>query len=126
MESPNCAHPNFVSLGHACARLCNAAWECPPSRGRATDAREKKSLLPVYDPKIEGRGCYSYALELEMSWEMSRKGKEQPWTVGCLSDPRRLKRALRRKLAGVGCRGWFQQVGTVALDSQGTLGHGYR
>ncbi|PKI48390.1 hypothetical protein CRG98_031243 [Punica granatum] len=37
---PTCAHPNFVSLGHACARLCNAAWACPPSRGRATDARQ--------------------------------------------------------------------------------------
>ncbi|PKI45278.1 hypothetical protein CRG98_034328 [Punica granatum] len=33
----------------------NAAWECPPSRGRATDAREKESPLPVYDPKVEGR-----------------------------------------------------------------------
>ncbi|PKI55660.1 hypothetical protein CRG98_023971 [Punica granatum] len=31
------------------------AWERPPSRGRATDAREKKSPLPVYDPKVEGR-----------------------------------------------------------------------
>ncbi|OWM63810.1 hypothetical protein CDL15_Pgr006072 [Punica granatum] len=38
------AHPNFVSSGHACARLCNAAWECPPSRGRATDARSVELL----------------------------------------------------------------------------------
>ncbi|PKI62834.1 hypothetical protein CRG98_016785 [Punica granatum] len=34
---------------------CNAAWECPPSRGRATNTREKESPLPVYDPKVEGR-----------------------------------------------------------------------
>ncbi|PKI39219.1 hypothetical protein CRG98_040388 [Punica granatum] len=46
---------NFVSSGHACARLCNAAWECPPSWGRATDPREKESPLPVYDLKVEGR-----------------------------------------------------------------------
>ncbi|OWM68289.1 hypothetical protein CDL15_Pgr004771 [Punica granatum] len=50
-----CAHPNFISSGHACTRLCNAAWECPPSRGRAMDAREKESPLLVYDPKVEGR-----------------------------------------------------------------------
>ncbi|PKI35640.1 hypothetical protein CRG98_043967 [Punica granatum] len=48
-----CAHPNFVSSGHAGASLCNAAWECPPSRGRAMDARVKESPLPVYDPKVE-------------------------------------------------------------------------
>ncbi|PKI70473.1 hypothetical protein CRG98_009143 [Punica granatum] len=30
--------------------LCNAARDCPPSRGRATDAREKESPLTVYDP----------------------------------------------------------------------------
>ncbi|PKI67484.1 hypothetical protein CRG98_012068 [Punica granatum] len=44
------AHPNFISSGHACTRLCNAAWECPPSRERATDAREKESPLTIYDP----------------------------------------------------------------------------
>ncbi|PKI41210.1 hypothetical protein CRG98_038398 [Punica granatum] len=37
------------------APKCNVAWECPPSRGRATDAREKESPLPVYNPKVEGR-----------------------------------------------------------------------
>ncbi|PKI45795.1 hypothetical protein CRG98_033802 [Punica granatum] len=37
------------------APKCNAAWECPPSRGRATNAREKESPLPVYDPKVKGR-----------------------------------------------------------------------
>ncbi|PKI65858.1 hypothetical protein CRG98_013762 [Punica granatum] len=52
---PWCAHPNLISSGHACTRLCNAAWECPSSRGRATDAREKESPLPVYDPKVESR-----------------------------------------------------------------------
>ncbi|PKI40317.1 hypothetical protein CRG98_039295 [Punica granatum] len=30
--------------------LRNAAWEYTPSRGRATDAREKESPLTVYDP----------------------------------------------------------------------------
>ncbi|PKI38894.1 hypothetical protein CRG98_040711 [Punica granatum] len=37
---------------------CNAAWECPPSRGRATDAREKESPLAILRP--EGRGPASY------------------------------------------------------------------
>ncbi|PKI49845.1 hypothetical protein CRG98_029756 [Punica granatum] len=32
-----------------------AAWVCPPSRGRATDAHEKESPLLVYDPKVEDR-----------------------------------------------------------------------
>ncbi|PKI63905.1 hypothetical protein CRG98_015686 [Punica granatum] len=45
-----CAHPNFISPEHACAQLCNAAWECPPSWGRATDALEKEPPLIVYDP----------------------------------------------------------------------------
>ncbi|PKI56414.1 hypothetical protein CRG98_023152, partial [Punica granatum] len=49
-----CAHPNFVSSGHACVRLMQLGWECPPSQGRATDAREKVSPLPVYDPKVDG------------------------------------------------------------------------
>ncbi|PKI75683.1 hypothetical protein CRG98_003943 [Punica granatum] len=48
--------PEFRLVG---ARLrapkCNVSWECPPSRGRATDAREKESPLPVYDLKDEGR-----------------------------------------------------------------------
>ncbi|PKI35955.1 hypothetical protein CRG98_043655 [Punica granatum] len=43
----------LISSGHACARLCNAAWECPPSQGPATDAREKESPLPVYNLKVE-------------------------------------------------------------------------
>ncbi|PKI41622.1 hypothetical protein CRG98_037990 [Punica granatum] len=55
VESPSCVHPNFVLSGHACTRLCDATWEYPPSRGRATDARENESLLPIYDPKVEGR-----------------------------------------------------------------------
>ncbi|PKI64479.1 hypothetical protein CRG98_015127 [Punica granatum] len=38
--------------------LCNAAWECPPSRGRATDAREKESPLAIL--RLEGRGPASY------------------------------------------------------------------
>ncbi|PKI33407.1 hypothetical protein CRG98_046204 [Punica granatum] len=53
-----CAHPNFISSGYACARLCNAAWECPPSRGRATGAREKELPLAILRP--EGRGLASY------------------------------------------------------------------
>ncbi|PKI69395.1 hypothetical protein CRG98_010193 [Punica granatum] len=48
--------PKFHLVGaRICAPNCNAAWECPPSRGRATDAREKKSPLPVYDPEVKGR-----------------------------------------------------------------------
>ncbi|PKI47579.1 hypothetical protein CRG98_032020 [Punica granatum] len=43
----SCAHPNFASSGHACTRLCNAVWECPPSRGRATDALEKESPFAI-------------------------------------------------------------------------------
>ncbi|PKI62627.1 hypothetical protein CRG98_016979 [Punica granatum] len=50
-----CVHPNFVSSKHACAHPYNAAWKYPPSRGRVTDAREKESPLPIYDPKVEGR-----------------------------------------------------------------------
>ncbi|PKI73798.1 hypothetical protein CRG98_005782 [Punica granatum] len=64
--------PNILSVSSGVAKLCapelrlvrarmrapkcNAAWDCPPSRGCATDAREKESPLPVYDPKVEGRG----------------------------------------------------------------------
>ncbi|PKI46719.1 hypothetical protein CRG98_032895 [Punica granatum] len=33
--------------------LCDAAWECPPSWGRATDTRDKESLLTIFDPKVE-------------------------------------------------------------------------
>ncbi|PKI74262.1 hypothetical protein CRG98_005345, partial [Punica granatum] len=47
---PYCAHPNLISSGHACASLSNAAWECPPSRGRATDAREKELQLVILRP----------------------------------------------------------------------------
>ncbi|PKI78875.1 hypothetical protein CRG98_000736 [Punica granatum] len=54
---PN-AHPNFISSGHACASLCNAAWECPPSQGRVTDAREKESPPAIL--RLEGRGPASY------------------------------------------------------------------
>ncbi|PKI48112.1 hypothetical protein CRG98_031474 [Punica granatum] len=50
-----CTHPNFIPSGHACACLCNAAWEYPPFRRSATDAREKESPLPFYDLKVEGR-----------------------------------------------------------------------
>ncbi|OWM70980.1 hypothetical protein CDL15_Pgr013161 [Punica granatum] len=49
------------------APKCNAAWECPPSQGRATDVREKESPLPVYDPKVEGRlvaRVYGYGVHL--------------------------------------------------------------
>ncbi|PKI34307.1 hypothetical protein CRG98_045305 [Punica granatum] len=56
MMDGSCAHPNFVSSGHALPRFCNAAWECPPFRGRATDAREKESSLTILRP--EGRGPF--------------------------------------------------------------------
>ncbi|PKI66973.1 hypothetical protein CRG98_012638 [Punica granatum] len=54
VESPSCADPNLLSSGPACVRY-STAWECPSSPGRAMDTREKKSPLPVYDPKVEGR-----------------------------------------------------------------------
>ncbi|OWM63471.1 hypothetical protein CDL15_Pgr010119 [Punica granatum] len=45
------SHPNFISSGHACARLSKRGlgvstfpWGC------ATDTREKESPLTVYDP----------------------------------------------------------------------------
>ncbi|OWM67802.1 hypothetical protein CDL15_Pgr010740 [Punica granatum] len=57
-DEDDCAHPNFISSGHACARLCNAAWKCPPSRGCATDARGKESPLAILLP--EGRGPTNY------------------------------------------------------------------
>ncbi|PKI68460.1 hypothetical protein CRG98_011149 [Punica granatum] len=41
--------------GTQCACLSNAAWECPPSQGHATDAREKESPFTIYDLKVEGR-----------------------------------------------------------------------
>ncbi|PKI40747.1 hypothetical protein CRG98_038858 [Punica granatum] len=51
--------PEQLIRGNGKSRMrapkCNAAWECPPFWGRATDAREKESPLPVYDPKVEGR-----------------------------------------------------------------------
>ncbi|PKI70077.1 hypothetical protein CRG98_009540 [Punica granatum] len=70
------ANPNFVSSGHACARLCNAAWESPPSRGGATDAREKESLLAILRP--EGRGPASYlglGPAKEEKWAEARQPK---------------------------------------------------
>ncbi|PKI47796.1 hypothetical protein CRG98_031812 [Punica granatum] len=32
--------------------LRDAAWECPPSRGRATDTREKESPLAILRPEV--------------------------------------------------------------------------
>ncbi|PKI70631.1 hypothetical protein CRG98_008864 [Punica granatum] len=53
---PVCAHPNFRLIGARMrATKCNSVWEGSPSQGRATDAREKESTLPVYNPKVEGR-----------------------------------------------------------------------
>ncbi|OWM83116.1 hypothetical protein CDL15_Pgr011798 [Punica granatum] len=40
------------------APKCNAAWECPHSRERATDTREKESPPAILRP--EGRGPASY------------------------------------------------------------------
>ncbi|PKI57539.1 hypothetical protein CRG98_022010 [Punica granatum] len=48
----SCAHPNFVSSGHGCARLNATRLGSVHLPG---DAREKESPLPVYDPKIEGQ-----------------------------------------------------------------------
>ncbi|PKI63921.1 hypothetical protein CRG98_015702 [Punica granatum] len=40
-----CAHPNFILSGTHARSLCDAAWECLPSRGHATDTPEKDSTL---------------------------------------------------------------------------------
>ncbi|PKI41458.1 hypothetical protein CRG98_038157 [Punica granatum] len=67
--------PEFRLVGARMrAPKCNAAWECPPSRGRATDARERESPLPVYDPKVEGRESFG-RIGLLRDWaETSRVG----------------------------------------------------
>ncbi|PKI58256.1 hypothetical protein CRG98_021338 [Punica granatum] len=43
--------PQFSLVGARMLVPMRTTWECPPSWGRTTDAREKKSLLTVYDPK---------------------------------------------------------------------------
>ncbi|PKI58569.1 hypothetical protein CRG98_021032 [Punica granatum] len=56
VESPSCAHPNFVSSGHAYARL-NATQLGSvhlPGDVRRTHVRRSRHL-PFYDPKVEGR-----------------------------------------------------------------------
>ncbi|PKI50892.1 hypothetical protein CRG98_028720 [Punica granatum] len=55
-QSPSCAHPNFVSLGLACASL-NATWLGSvhlPGDARRTHVRRSRHL-PFYDSKVEGR-----------------------------------------------------------------------
>ncbi|PKI50043.1 hypothetical protein CRG98_029569 [Punica granatum] len=51
-----CAHPNFVSLGHACARLNATRLGSVhlPGDARRTHVRRSRHL-PFYDPKVEGR-----------------------------------------------------------------------
>ncbi|PKI64991.1 hypothetical protein CRG98_014615 [Punica granatum] len=48
----------LISSGYACACLRNAAWEYPPSRGRAADVREKESPPTIL--QLRGRGPVSY------------------------------------------------------------------
>ncbi|PKI60448.1 hypothetical protein CRG98_019102 [Punica granatum] len=53
---PDCAHPYFVSSGHACA-LLNATRLGSvhlPGDARRTHVRMSRHL-PFYDPKVEGR-----------------------------------------------------------------------
>ncbi|OWM70948.1 hypothetical protein CDL15_Pgr013129 [Punica granatum] len=51
-----CAHPNFVSSRHACARLNATRFGSVHLRGdaRRTHVRRNRHL-PFYDPKVEGR-----------------------------------------------------------------------
>ncbi|PKI51412.1 hypothetical protein CRG98_028208 [Punica granatum] len=51
-----CAHPNFVSSGHACARLNATRLGSVhlPGDARRTHVRRSRHL-PFYDPKVEGR-----------------------------------------------------------------------
>ncbi|PKI60096.1 hypothetical protein CRG98_019504 [Punica granatum] len=83
---------------------CNAAWECPPSRGRVMDAREKESPLPVYDPKVEGRiGSRDRRLERWTQCESSPK-----WS-GSTRITLKCKNITRLRSAGlgrVGRRNW--------------------
>ncbi|PKI48568.1 hypothetical protein CRG98_031050 [Punica granatum] len=52
----SCAHPNFVSSGHACARLNATRLGSVhlPGDARRTQVRRSRHL-PFYDPKVEGR-----------------------------------------------------------------------
>ncbi|PKI60727.1 hypothetical protein CRG98_018888 [Punica granatum] len=70
--------------------LCNTAWECLPSRGRATDTREKESPLTVYDhwfrnsqlvlkPELPQLAHNSWSLSSFRPWETEvRFGAETP------------------------------------------------
>ncbi|PKI32769.1 hypothetical protein CRG98_046843 [Punica granatum] len=49
--------PEFRLVGAYMRAPMQLGWECPPFRGRATDACEKELPLPVYNPKVEGRLC---------------------------------------------------------------------
>ncbi|PKI58578.1 hypothetical protein CRG98_021041 [Punica granatum] len=123
VESPSCAHPYFISSRHVCARLCNAAWECTPSRGRATNAREKESPLAILRP--EGRGPASYPglgvrggvaklqiddFALEVDWaEWAERAAAGPseWAANWAGLGRLGRRELGRlsyRWTGLGCR----------------------
>ncbi|PKI65224.1 hypothetical protein CRG98_014373 [Punica granatum] len=76
-----CAHSNFVSSGHVCTRLCNAAWECPPSRGRATDAPVGSVELPGH---VQPRLTYSIRVVFHIDTTRSEaafRPDRAVWTV---------------------------------------------
>ncbi|PKI70065.1 hypothetical protein CRG98_009528 [Punica granatum] len=55
-QLPLCAHPNFVSSGHACAHLNATRLGSVhlPGDARRTHVRRSRHLS-FYDPKVEGR-----------------------------------------------------------------------
>ncbi|PKI35494.1 hypothetical protein CRG98_044117 [Punica granatum] len=85
VESSSCAHPNFISSGHACARADRAAWECPLSRGgRVTDTREKKLPLTILRLGVEGRlRVLAFSKSGRKAYLAS--GLKENWQRGCLN-----------------------------------------
>ncbi|PKI59766.1 hypothetical protein CRG98_019840 [Punica granatum] len=63
--------------------LSNASWECPPSRGRATNAREKESPLAILRPEDRGPASYS---GLGVRGTPKQRGLEEPRVGSDLSN----------------------------------------
>ncbi|PKI56565.1 hypothetical protein CRG98_023034 [Punica granatum] len=120
-----CAHSNFVSSEHVSARLFNAAWECPPSRGRATDAREKESPLLVYNPKVEGRNI-KIAQDLTetnlSSWKWSKVALHERYLCDPEKteiDPVRTKDETEGKRCGLGGCARLHKIPGKSLSATG-------
>ncbi|PKI70224.1 hypothetical protein CRG98_009416 [Punica granatum] len=106
--------PEFRLVG---ARMrtpkCNATWECPPSRGRATDVREKESPLPVYDPKVEGRRIgLARSKEKPPGRALGRTGHVGPNRLGLgLRRKRNGPRPVSRRAVGIARNGGDDAAG---------------